>query len=50
MGQTGLFFISGLFKQTIQFLQQINVKKCHVHPVYGTGIQTQNLLNMSRLP
>ena len=35
----GLFlFIFGLFKQTIQFLQQINVKKCHVHPVYGPGI------------
>ena len=25
-----------LFKQTIQFLQQINVK--NVHPVYGAGI------------
>ena len=27
-------FIFGLFKQTIQFLQQIYVKKCHDHPVY----------------
>ena len=27
------------FKQTLlQFLQQINVKKYHVHPVYGAGI------------
>ena len=27
-------FIFGLFKQTsLQLLQQINVKKCHVHPV-----------------
>ena len=36
----GLFlFILGLFKQTsLQYLQQINVKKCHVHPVYGAGI------------
>ena len=30
----GLFFIYfRLFKQTLQFLQQINVK--YVHPVYG---------------
>ena len=44
-------FIFGLFKQTIQFLQQINVKKCpNVHPVYSTGIWTHNLLNMSRQP
>ena len=39
-------FIFGLLKQTIQFLQQINVKKGHVHPVYGAGIQT----HMSRVP
>ena len=33
----GLFSsISGLYKQTIQFLQQINVK--NVHPVNGAGI------------
>ena len=38
------------FKQTIQFLQQINVKKCRVHPVYDAGIRTHNLLFMSRLP
>ena len=43
-------FIFGLFKQTIQFLQQINVKKCHVHPVYGAGIQTHNLLNIITRP
>ena len=43
-------FILGLFKQTIQFLQQINVKKCHHHPVYGAGIQTRDLSNMSHLP
>ena len=24
-------------------------KKCHVHPVYGAGIWTHDLLNMSRL-
>ena len=29
-------FIFGLFKQTLQFLQQIYVK--NVHPVYGAGI------------
>ena len=31
-------FIFVLFKQTTQFLQQINVKKRHVHPVYGAWI------------
>ena len=30
--------ILGLFKQTFQFLQQINVKK--FHPLSGTGIRT----------
>ena len=43
-------FIFGLFKQTIEFLQQINVKKFHVHPIYGPAIRTYNLSNMSRLP
>ena len=39
------------FKQTLlQFLQQINVKKCHVHPVYGAGIRTHNLWIVSLLP
>ena len=47
MGQPGPSF-SFIFKQTIQFLEQLNVK--HVHPVYGTGIQTHDLSNMSRLP
>ena len=36
------------FKQTIQFLQQINVK--NVHPVYGAGIRTHGLLNTSSHP
>ena len=43
-------FIFGPFKQTIQFLQQINVKKCHVHPVFGAGIWTHDLWNLSLLP
>ena len=43
-------FIFGLFKETIQFLQQINVKKCHVHSVYIAGIQTHDLQNVSLLP
>ena len=33
--------------QTLQFLQQINVK--NVHPVYGAGIRTHDLRNMSLL-
>ena len=41
-------FIFGLSKQTIQYLQQINVK--NVLSVYGIGIRTHNLSNMSRHP
>ena len=45
----GLFLIYfRLFEHRLQFLQKINVK--NVHPVYGTGIQTHNLWNMSLLP
>ena len=43
-------FIFGLFKQTIQILQQIKLKKGHVHPVYSARIRTHDLSNMSRLP
>ena len=43
------FFVHFLsFKQTLQFLQQICVK--NVHPVYGHGIRTHNLQNMSLFP
>ena len=50
MRQSGLFFIlfSVFFKQTIQFLQEINVK--NVHPVYGARIWTHDLSNMSHHP
>ena len=42
----GLFsFIFGLFKEAIQFLQQINVK--NVHPEYGAGIRTHDLSNQN---
>ena len=36
------------FKQTIQFLQQIDVK--NVHPVYRAGVPTHDLWNMSLRP
>ena len=39
---------SVFFKQTIQILHQSNVK--NVHPVYGAGIRTHDLWNMSLLP
>ena len=39
--------IFGLFIQTIQFLKRINVK--NVHPVFFTGIQTNNLLKVNLL-
>ena len=49
MCQPGLFlFIFGLFKQTLQILEQIDVK--NVHPVYGARIRTNNLLNVSLFP
>ena len=36
------------FKQTLHFLQQINVK--NLHSVSGAGIRTHNFQNMSLLP
>ena len=43
-----LFIYFRLFKQTLQFLRQINVK--NVHPVFSTGIQTHDLQKVSLLP
>ena len=51
MGQppASFSFIFGLFKQiSLQFLQQIYVK--NVHPVYGAGIRTHDLQNVSLFP
>ena len=48
MGHPLFCFIFGLFKETLQYLQQINVK--NVHPVYGAESQTHDLWNMSLLP
>ena len=46
-----LFHLFSVFSyKQYKFLQQINVKKCCVYPVYGAGIQTHDLLNVSRLP
>ena len=46
-----VFFIYfRLFKQTLQFLQQTYVKKCHDHPVFGAGIRTYDLWNTSTRP
>ena len=41
-------FIYDLFQTNKTILQQINVK--NDHPVYGAGIQTHDLSNMSRQP
>ena len=38
---------SVFFKQTIQSLQQLNVKKCHVHPATGAGIRTHDQIDTS---
>ena len=46
MGLPGLFFVR-LFKQTLKFVQQKNVKDDH--PVFGAGIGTCHLLLMSLL-
>ena len=43
-----LFYLFSSFQTNITILQLINVK--NVHPVYGTGIQTHDLWNMSLLP
>ena len=37
------------FKHTLHILQQIGMRK-NVHPVYGAGIRTHDLWNMSLLP
>ena len=44
-----LFHLFSSFQTTLLFLQQINVKKHHVHPVSGTGIRTHDLQNVSLL-
>ena len=45
----GLFFIYfRLFEKTLQVLQQINLK--NIHPVFGAGIQTHDLKDMSLVP
>ena len=49
MGHPGLFlFIFRLFQTIFTILQQIYVK--NVHPIYGAGIRTHDLQNMSLLP
>ena len=42
------FFLVFSKNNTLQFLQQINVK--NVRPVYGARIQNHDLSNMSRRP
>ena len=49
MGQPRpLFNFFRLFKHTLQILQQIGICK-NVDPVYGAGIRTRDLCNMSIL-
>ena len=49
IGHPGLFLVYfGLFKQTLQYLQQINLK--NVHPVDGAGIWSDELQNISFIP
>ena len=50
MGQPQpLFIYFRLLKQTLQIFQTNRYVK-NVHPVYGAGIQTRDLWNMSFLP
>ena len=52
-GQPGLFciYFQPFSNKQYNFLQQIYVKKCpNVHPVYGAGIRTHNILNMMSSP
>ena len=52
LANPGLFFVYFCYFQTSNiFLQQINVKKCsNVHPVYGAGIRTHDLSNITTRP
>jgi len=52
IGQPQPLFCLFLFFSNKQynFLQQINVKKCHVHQVFVPGTRTHNLSNLSCLP
>ena len=51
MGQPRPLFCLFLFFQTSNTIFTTKqCEKCHVHPVYGTRIQTHYLLNMSHLP
>ena len=51
MGQPRpLFHLFRLFKQTLQFLQQVYVENCLDHPSCGAGIRTHDLLNTRHLP
>ena len=38
------------FQTYIQFLQQIYVKKCNDHPVYGAGIRSHDLRKQESPP
>ena len=49
MGHPGFFlFYFNFFKKNVNFLQQIYVK--NVQPVYGAGIRTHYIQEMSLLP
>ena len=43
-----LFRLFSSIQTNVTILQQINVK--NIHPVYGAGIRTHDLWNMSLLP
>ena len=45
----GLFFIYFVFSNTLKNLQQIHMWK-NVYPIYGAGIKTHDLWNLSLLP
>ena len=52
MGQPGPFSVYFRSFQTniITIFTTNQREKCHVHPVYGAGIRTQDLSNMRHLP
>ena len=45
-----LFIFQSFSNEQYNFYNKSMWKKCPVHPVYGAGIWTHDLLNMSRLP
>ena len=50
MGQPRPLLLFSVFLNKQYNFTTNQCEKCHVHPIYGSGIWTHDLSNMSRLP